>query len=134
MPLKTSSVLDQLRRNNPEVKFSLSPPHPLFSTETGGKLSPRRSRELAKYAGGIALNLHKGLGYCGSGCVRDHGDVHEGGDGRGSDRDQCCYQPLPAGTCTFHNSSVPALVESQFLAPSEQIATEAEYPFLVDRS
>ncbi len=47
--------------------------------------------ELAKFAGGIAPNLHKGLGHRGSGCDRGDGDVHDRGDGRESARDHRLY-------------------------------------------
>jgi len=51
---------------------------------------PKKSQTLkvpAKFAGGIALNLHKGLKSDESGCARGDGDVHDYGDDRGSARD-----------------------------------------------
>ena len=94
----------------------------------------RTLRALAKFAGGTDPNLHKGLEKNGSGYDRDHGDVHDRGDDRGSVREQHHYQLLPAGTCTSHNSSAPVPVESQFLALVAQRATGAESPFLANRS
>jgi hypothetical protein len=65
----------------------------LFKIQNSGRAGlprPKKSQTLkvpAKFAGGIALNLHKGLKSDESGCARGDGDVHDYGDDRGSARD-----------------------------------------------
>ena len=94
------------------------------------------SKEPAKCAGGIALNLHRDLDLGENG--RDCGDVRDCGDGDGDGRGRDCesrhFQRLLAGTCTSRSSSALAPIESQFLVPVAATAVEAESPFLANKS
>ena len=89
--------------------------------------------ECSKSAGDIALGEHKDLERGESGCVRDDGDDRDCDDD-GSECDQRHHQWLPSETYTSHNSSAPAPVEFQFLAPAKLIVAEAQFPFLANRS